>query len=187
MSNNEKVTVQALKEQFMKECTILDPKKEYPGYTGKEKYFIVTTLSEAELQGKYAYLIESFKPYLLLDKSFFDIRADFKRNADKHKKRAERTEDIYGYVDGETEFHHKELVVDKLYDDLIKSIEIDKVYKAVERLPKTQRERFVMHYFYGISSRRIAALQHVNHSAVDKSLNKSIEKIKRALNINKSI
>ena len=187
MSDNKGVTVQELKEQFIQECTILDPNEEYPGYTGIEKYLIITTLSETELKSKYASLIEPFKPYLLLDTSFLDVRTDFKRNAYKHKKRAERTEDIYGYVDGETEFYHKELVVDKLYDDLIESIEIDKVFKSVEQLPKTQRERFVMHYFYGISSRRIASLQHVNHSAVNKSLNKSIEKIKRALNINKSI
>lgn len=187
MFNNKKLTVQELNEQFIKECTVLDPKKEYPGYIGKEKCFIVTALSEKELKRKYKGIVELFAPYLVLDKSFFDARANFKRNEDKHKKRAERTEDIYGYLDGETEFYHKELVVDKLYDDLIKSIEIDEVYKAVEQLPKIQRERFVMYYFYGISSRRIAALQHVNHSAVAKSLNKSVEKIKRALNTNKSI
>lgn len=187
MLNNNNKTVQDLKEQFMQECTILDPKKEYPGYTGKEKYFIVTSLSESELKGKYKSIVEFFAPYLVLNKSFIDARSDFKRNEDKHEKRAKRTEDIYGYVDGETEFYHKELVVDKLYDDLIKSIEIDKVYKAVKQLPKIQRERFVMHYFYGISSRRIATLQHVNHSAVDKSLKNSVKKIKRLLNINKSI
>lgn len=186
MFNNKVFTVQELKEQFIQECIILDSKEEYPGYIGKEKYFIVTTLSESELKRRYKGIIELFEPYLVLDKSFIDARADFKRNEDKHKKRAKRTEDIYGYVDGETEFYHKELVVDKLYDDLIESIEIDKVYKVVEQLPKIQRERFVMHYFYDISSRRIASLQHVNHSAVDKSLNKSVEKIKRALNINKS-
>lgn len=111
MLNNKVFTVQELKEQFIQECTILNPKEEYPGYTGKEKYFIVTSLSESELQRKYTRFIEFFQPYLVLNKSFIDARADFKRNEDKHKKRAKRTEDIYGYVDGETEIFHKELVV----------------------------------------------------------------------------
>ena len=44
MSNNKTITVQELKEQFVQECTILDPKKEYPGYTGKEKYFTTLVL-----------------------------------------------------------------------------------------------------------------------------------------------
>ena len=49
MFNNKAFTGQDLKEQFMHECTILDPQKEYPGYIGKEKYFIVTSLSESDL------------------------------------------------------------------------------------------------------------------------------------------
>lgn len=183
MSKNKAVTVQELKEQFIQECTILDPKKEYPGYTGKEKYFIVTTLSESELKRKYKGIIGLFKPYLMLDTSFINARTEFNRNSHKHEVRAQRTEDIFGYVDGETEIFHKELVIDNLYDDFIKSIEIDEVYEAAEQLSKTQRERFVMYYRYGLSSRKIAEMQHVNHSAVNKSLILAIEQIKRILNI----
>lgn len=183
MSNNKTKTVQEVKEQFIQECTILDPNEEYPGYTGIEKYLIITTLSETELKSKYASLIEPFKPYLLLDTSFIDARTEFNRNSHKHEMRAQRTEDIFGYVDGETEIFHKELVTDNLYDDFIKSIEIDEVYEAAEQLSKTQRERFIMYYRYGLSSRKIAEMQHVNHSAVNKSLILAIEQIKRILNI----
>ena len=185
MSNNKTITVQELKEQFVQECTILDPKKEYPGYTGKEKYFIVTTLSESELKRKYKDIIELFTPYLLLDKSFMYARAEFKRNSHKHEMRAFRTEDIFGYVDGETELFHKELVIDTLHDDLIKNIQIDEVYKATERLPKTQRERFIMHYFYGISTREISEKYSVSHVAVVKSLALATKNIKIILNLPK--
>lgn len=186
MSNNKTITVQELKEQFIQECTILDPKKEYPGYTGKEKYFIVTTLSESELKRKYKGIIELLKPYLLLDKSFMYARTEFKRNSHKHEMRAFRTEDIYGYVDGETELFHKELVIDTLYDDLIKNIQIDEVYKATEQLPMTQRERFIMHYFYGISTREISEKYSVSHVAVVKSLALATQNIKIILNLPKA-
>lgn len=183
MFNNKAFTGQDLKEQFMHECTILDPKKEYPGYIGKEKYFIVTNLSETELKSKYASLMEPFRPYLLLDKSFIDARADFKRNEDKHKKRAKRTEDIYGYVDGETEIFHKELVVEELFEGFITSIQIDSVYKVAEMLPKIQKERFFMHYIYGLSKRKIAEMQGVSHTAVNRSLELAVQAIKSILDI----
>lgn len=183
MSNNKTITVQELKEQFMQECTILDTKKEYPGYIGKEKYFIVTALSELELKRKYKGIIELFEPYLVLDKSFIDARADFKRNEDKHKKRAKRTEDIYGYVDGETEIFHKELVLDELFDNLVISIQTDSVYKAVEMLSRIQKERFFMHYIYGISKRKIAEMHHVSHTAVNSSLASAIKTIRSLLEL----
>lgn len=183
MSNNKTITVQELKEQFMQECTILDTKKEYPGYIGKEKYFIVTALSELELKRKYKGIIELFEPYLVLDKSFINARADFKRNEDKHKKRAKRTEDIYGYVDGETEIFHKELVLDELFDNLVISIQTDSVYKAAKMLPQIQKERFSMYYIYGLSKRKIAEMQGVSHTAVNRSLELAVQAIKSILDI----
>ncbi len=180
---NNNSTVQKLKEQFIQECTILDSKKEYPGYTGKEKYFIVTTLSELELKRKYKGILELFAPYLVLDKSFIDARANFKRNEDKHKKRAKRTEDIYGYVDGETEIFHKELVVEEQFEDFITSIQIDSIYKAAEMLPEIQKERFFMYYIYGMSKRKIAEMQGVSHTAVSRSLELAVQTIKSMLDI----
>lgn len=186
MLNNKVFTVQELKEQFIQECTILNPKEEYPGYTGKEKYFIVTSLSESELQRRYTRFIEFFQPYLVLNKSFIDARADFKRNEDKHKKRAKRTEDIYGYVDGETEIFHKELVVEELFEEFITSIQIDSVYKVAEMLPKIQKERFFMHYIYGLSKRKIAEMQGVSHTAVNRSLELAVQAIKSILDISEN-
>lgn len=183
MLNNKTKAVQDLKEQFMHECTILEPQKEYPGYIGKEKYFIITNLSETELKSKYASLVEPFRPYLLLDKSFIDAMADFKRNEDKHKKRAKRTEDIYGYVDGETEIFHKELVVEELFEDFMITIQIGSVYKAAEMLPQIQKERFFMYYIYGISKRKIAEMHHVSHTAVNSSLASAIKTIRSLLEL----
>lgn len=186
MFNNKAFTVQELKEQFIQECTILNPKEEYPGYTGKEKYFIVTSLSESELQRKYTRFIEFFQPYLVLNKSFIDARADFKRNEDKHKKRAKRTEDIYGYVDGETEIFHKELVLDELFEGFITSIQIDSIYKAAEMLPQIQKKRFFMYYICGLSKRKIAEMQGVSHTAVNRSLELAVQAIKSILDISEN-
>ena len=107
------------------------------------------------------------------------------RNLHKHEMRAQRTEDIFGYVDGETEIYHKELVIDNLYDNVIKSIKIGEIYRASEQLPKTQKERFVLHYFYGISRRKIAEMHNVSHTAVNRSLIAAIKAIRNLLELEK--
>ena len=107
MSNNKTKAVQDLKEQFMHECTILDPKKEYPGYTGKEKWIIATDLLETELDLKYSAILDAYKPYLLVKPSFVDVRSIYIRNNKKFQRRSERSEDIFGYIDSETEMHNK--------------------------------------------------------------------------------
>ena len=39
----------ALDEQFKYECKVINLSYEYPGYTGKEKWAIITDLTEEEL------------------------------------------------------------------------------------------------------------------------------------------
>lgn len=43
----------ALDEQFKYECKVINLSYEYPGYTGKEKWAIITDLTEKELIEKY--------------------------------------------------------------------------------------------------------------------------------------
>lgn len=147
MLNNENLTVQNLKEQFVKECILLDPEKEYPGYTGSEKCFIVTDLSQNEFERKYRPFLKKLRPYLLVDKSFLTVRSTYRRNYNKHKMRAYRTEDIFGYVDSTTEMHNKELVVNSLlveYETREKAKEIE---SALDSLTETQKRRIVMRFY----------------------------------------
>lgn len=47
----------ALDEQFKYECKVINLSYEYPGYTGKEKWAIITDLTEKELIEKYDEII----------------------------------------------------------------------------------------------------------------------------------
>ena len=51
---------------FTNEYRIINLKYEYEGYTGTEKWAIITSLSEKELLEKYADILESHSPYILL-------------------------------------------------------------------------------------------------------------------------
>ena len=49
MNNSINLT---LDEQFDKDCKVIKLKYEYPGYTGEEKWAIITGLTEEELNEK---------------------------------------------------------------------------------------------------------------------------------------
>ena len=50
----------ALDEQFKCDCKVINLSYEYPGYTGKEKWAIITDLTEEELIEKYEEIISSY-------------------------------------------------------------------------------------------------------------------------------
>ena len=47
---------------FMKDCKVLNLAKEYEGYTGEEKYAIITDLSEEELNLCFKEELEKYRP-----------------------------------------------------------------------------------------------------------------------------
>lgn len=53
MANNT-INIEALAEKFKVECKIIKLGYEYPGYTGTEKYAIVTDLSYAQIMERYS-------------------------------------------------------------------------------------------------------------------------------------
>lgn len=100
MANNT-INIKALAEEFKVECKVIKLGYEYPGYTGIEKYAIVTDLSYAQIMGRYAPVAEHYCPFLLLSKAAGEVIADFKRNEDKFSKRMQK-DDCYGFEDSTT-------------------------------------------------------------------------------------
>ena len=49
MTNNT-INIEALAEEFKVECKVIKLGYEYPGYTGTEKYAIVTDLSDVSIK-----------------------------------------------------------------------------------------------------------------------------------------
>lgn len=174
MLNNENITVQKLKEQFVKECILLDPEKEYPGYTGSEKCFIVTDLSEDEIERKYGAFLFKLSPFLLLDKTFLAARNTYRRNYNKHKMRAYRTEDIFGYVDSATEIHNKKLVVNSLFVEYETREKAKEIESALDSLTETQKRRIVMRFYECRTYEEIAETEGVSINAVIDSIDRAL-------------
>lgn len=190
MKNTYTATQQ--EEHFAKNCKLINLKYEYTGYTGQEKWAIITELSEEELQKKYPDIISRYTPFVLLSMAQGVVIEDARRNDDKYEKRAKRTFDVYGYEDDMTEQFHKELLT--FFKDPFEKAESERLAEEKERLrqeeskkvrltlnllkPK-QRDRLIKVVLLGMSSRKIAKEEGVNYSVVDKSIAAAKKNFKR--------
>ena len=105
------------KIEHRKDCKLINLKYEYNGYTGDEKWAIITELSVKELWEKYPLVIERYSPFVHLSIAQGEVINDANRNEDKYAKRSSRTLDCYGYDDEMSSQFHKELtsVIKKRY------------------------------------------------------------------------
>lgn len=181
--NNNIFTAQ--NEQFYIDCEVIETKYEYPQYTGVEKWIIITDLTEEELNSKYAEQIKPLRPFIILARSFGEVRDDFRRNEKKHYMRSVRSCSIYDFSE-ETEEHHPEIVTYSLEEEillreeeLLNSERLEMVQDAISHLKQIQRERLIKFFFEGKSMREIAEEEGVNHSTVSKSINAAINKLKK--------
>ena len=178
-----KLTLTEQEELFARDCKLINLKYEYNGYTGKEKWAIITELEEVDLMIKYPDIIGRYLPFVLLSLKQGKAIEDFIRNEDKFAKRNHRTVDCYGYDDELSSQYHKELSVE--FDDpfekaererleeekeRLRQCEIKKVDMALSMLPPLQRERLLKNMCCGMSSRIIAKQEGVYYSSVDKSI-----------------
>lgn len=179
----KKLTVNEQEELFAQDCKLINLRYEYSGFTGTEKWAIITELSEEALWDKYPDVISRYTPFILLSMAQGEVISESHRNNDKYEKRSKRTIDVYGYEDDIFEqFHPKSIApfidpFDKAEEEQIeeekeklRQLELSKVRQALSMLQPVQRERLLKSVLLGISSRKIAKEEGINYSSVDKSI-----------------
>ena len=184
----KKLTVNKQEELFAQDCKLINLRYEYSGFTGTEKWAIITELSEEALWDKYPDVISRYTPFILLSMAQGEVISESHRNNDKYEKRSKRTIDVYGYEDDIFEqFHPKSIApfidpFDKAEEEQIeeekeklRQLELSKVRQALSMLQPVQRERLLKSVLLGISSRKIAKEEGINYSSVDKSIAAAIK------------
>ena len=187
-----KLTLTEQEELFAKDCKLINLRYEYTNYTGKEKWAVVTELTEKELLKKYPDIIKRYTPFVLLSMAQGEVINESDRNDDKYEKRAKRTLDVYGYEDDISEQFHRELITTfadsfeqaeeeqlEIEKEQLRRMEIVKVRKVLEMMKPIQKERLCKVVLMGLSSRKIAQEEGVNYSAVDKSIAAAIKNFKK--------
>lgn len=187
-----KLTLTEQEELFAKDCKLINLRYEYTNYTGKEKWAVVTELTEKNLRKKYPDIIKRYTPFVLLSMAQGEVINESDRNDDKYEKRAKRTLDVYGYEDDISEQFHRELITPfadpfeqaeeeqlEIEKEQLRRMEIAKVRKVLEMMKPIQKERLCKVVLMGLSSRKIAQEEGVNYSAVDKSIAAAIKNFKK--------
>ena len=187
-----KLTLTEQEELFAKDCKLINLRYEYTNYTGKEKWAVITELTEKELRKKYPDIIKRYTPFVLLSMAQGEVINESDRNDDKYGKRAKRTLDVYGYEDDISEQFHRELITPfadpfeqaeeeqlEIEKEQLRRMEIAKVRKVLEMMKPIQKERLCKVVLMGLSSRKIAQEEGVNYSAVDKSIAAAIKNFKK--------
>ena len=128
-----RLTASKQEELFSTECKLINLKYEYQGYSGNEKWAIVSELTEQELYRKYPDVIKRYIPFILLSVEQGQTIAEFNANEDKHRKRMYRTVDVFGYDDELSAQFHDELCS---YDDSIEDVkdQLERVILYVMRI-----------------------------------------------------
>lgn len=83
-----KLTLEQQELLFANDCKLINLRYEYHGYTGTEKWAIVTELAEEELWVKYPDVIRRYTPFILLSMAQGEVIDESCRNNDKYEKRA---------------------------------------------------------------------------------------------------
>ena len=187
-----KLTLTEQEELFAKDCKLINLRYEYTNYTGKEKWAVVTELTEKELRKKNPDIVKRYTPFVLLSMAQGEVINESDRNDDKYEKRAKRTLDVYGYEDDISEQFHRELITPfadsfeqaeeeqlEIEKEQLRRMEIAKVRKVLEMMKPIQKERLCKVVLMGLSSRKIAQEEGVNYSAVDKSIAAAIKNFKK--------
>lgn len=170
-----------IRNNFERDCKIINLKYEYPGYIGEAKFGLITALSEDELKRRYSAQLTEYIPYIILSPFFGEIRAEFVRNEKKYIMRQQRSENIFGY-DENTELMNPECQVQDYLTDMIAKADDEYEKKlllaALDTLTDTEKTRIIQHYCLGLTEREIAEKEGKSKNAIHLSLCSGMKKLK---------
>ncbi len=163
---------------FTEACKVIDFAKEYSGatpYSGKQRYGIVTDLTETELNARFAEDLVPYKPYELLSPEIYEVIKEGNRNDERETKRDFLYHDSFALED--------ERVPAAPLSDPADIAESDDTYKHIInemlKLPGHQGRRMYQHYVLGFSVEEIANAEGVASVSVYKSIQRAKKAMKK--------
>lgn len=151
-----------------KDYVILNIEKEYPGYTGTEKWMIITDLTEDQFSKQYPKEYKRWKKAVIVSSAIGDEIIRFKNNEKKNY-----TRDRVKHVDIDDE---EALEV----EDMSAAASFTKVWirDALSTLPETQRRRVYMFYVLGMTVDDIVNKEKASRASVRQSLERGIANLR---------
>ncbi len=176
-----KLTLTEQEELFARDCKLINLRYEYTGYTGKEKWAIVTELKKTELLSKYPNVITRYLPFVLLSVAQGEVITEYKNNEARERMRQLRYGCYFDINDADFDEHHAETAVDSVEDYICSMEERQHLLMAMSNLSETQKRRVIKYYLYDKSLAEIADEEGIDFTSVRESVNSAIKKIKKFL------
>lgn len=177
MKNKIIIVDPTLFSAFKKDCKVLSLAKEYPGYSGYDKYLILTDLTKEELIQKYNMVLKNYEPYLIDSMRLYTPISDYNKNEDKFSKR-----NIRNTVSIDDEYSNKKLTnlsIENIVESAVTETnsEVEKlVLKALKTLTETEKHRLLLWGLHKLTEEEIAYKEGSSQQAVSKSLKQARKK-----------
>lgn len=165
-----------LKEEFQNECKVINLKYEYEEYIGKERWAIISELSEEEILEKYKPFVQEYIPFLVLPPIYGEVRQQFRRNENKHYMRMVRGH--FYSLEEDLEEHHPEIAVEDCIAQIFAQEQSRELWEAINSLNEKQRKRLIAYYFEGKTYREIADEEGVDHKAIIRSVEIALKNLR---------
>lgn len=168
---------------FKDDCKVIKLEAEYAGYTGDEKYAVITDLSSDELEALYSKELNRFRPYIILTREMGEVIREYHRNNEKFAKREARNMSVFITCSEEEEATIQSLSIEdeqsKLQAESAADEEKQRITelsrKALEKLPPCQREYLFLHLLEGKSFGVIAKEKGIRKNNVQRTYQRAVK------------
>lgn len=169
--------------EFKSKYTFFDCEKEYPGWTGKERYAIFADCALEQIETEYPEIIEAMKPVLLLPLSAKSARDEYRANENKYAYRNSQQYCIHEQNE-ETEKTFPELSVPDFVTELLALLDenscrnnsVQLCRAALSGLTTRQMENLIYYYVNGKTFAQIAEERQCSKQAIAASVSYAKEK-----------
>lgn len=160
-------------DAFNKSCSFFRTEREYPGWTGEEKYIIVTDMEKEAFETAFPEIAKYLSPFVIIKKCHMEVIKEFYRNETKHKLRRFR----YGCGHDDSEKDYPSEFID--FDTENRMVNKTLLEETVAQLTEKQRRRIALYYTEGYSFQQIAEIEKVGKKSVENSIHNGLKKLKR--------
>lgn len=151
--------------------SVINLKSEYPRWSGKEKYGVITNLAKDIVEDKFFDELKDYTPYIIIPESFLEIRRTYINNDRKFGMRELKYHASFEEEDDITESSGFE-------DSLLISMELQRV---IDMLGKKEADRVTKKFFKKMTLREIGTEEGLSGAAIKYSVDKSLKKLKKFL------
>lgn len=175
-----KLTLTEQEELFAKDCKLINLRYEYTNYTGKEKWAVVTELTEKELRERYPDIIKRYTPFVLLSIAQGEVIAEYQNYEARERMRNLRFGHIFDINDGEFEEHHSEVFAETK-DFVDEWIQKENINEALNKLTQLQKKRVIEYFLLEKTLIEISENEGVSIPTLSESINAAIKKLRKIL------